>query len=324
MFFVAAVSGAVGQNPVSEVEVMAGAEARIEKYRKADGVVRVVDREGEPVAGVRIHIEQTRHAFLFGCNAFPVLGHADPKREETYQRRFTDLLNYATLGFYWGAYEREAGRTNEAQLRKQAEWCKSRGIATKGHPLVWHEVYPAWGPKDADSARESQRKRIADIVGRFAGLIDRWDVVNEATVSDRFNNGIGLWAKRDGAATMVGESLSWARAANPKSTLLYNDYNVGPAFEKLAGDLAKQKHPFDVIGIQSHMHTGEWTLAKAWQVCETYARFEKPLLFTELTVLSGERGWERPKPWPSTAEGEARQAEYVEKMYTLLFSHPAV
>ena len=58
----------------------------------------------------------------------------------------------------------------------------------------------------------------------------------------------------------------------------------------------------DAIGIQSHMHGGEWPLEKAWQVCETYARFGRPLHFTELTVLSGEHGWERPRPWPTTPE----------------------
>lgn len=79
----------------------------------------------------------------------------------------------------------------------------------------------------------------------------------------------------------------------------------------------------DAIGIQSHMHNGEWTIPRAWELCQTYARFGRPLHFTELTVVSGEHGWER-KPWPTTPEGEARQAEYVAKLYTVLFSHPSV
>ena len=317
-------SGPLLQPPPSEAELLAGAERRIEKHRKADAIVRVVDRDGEPLSGVKVRAEQIRHAFLFGCNAFPLLGHRDPRLAQLYQKQFSDLFNYATLGFYWGAYEREPGKTNEELVRAQARWCRARGIAVKGHPLVWHEVYPAWGPKDAEAARESQRKRIAEIVGGFVGLIDRWDVVNEATVTERFDNGIGMWAKRDGAAKMVGESLEWARAANPKAILLYNDYNIGPAFEKLAGELLKEKRPLDALGIQSHMHRGEWPLAKAWEACESYARFGKPLHFTELTVLSGEHGWEKPRPWPTTTAGEARQAEYVEKLFTLLFSHPAV
>ncbi len=161
-------------------------------------------------------------------------------------------------------------------------------------------------------------------MAQFAGLIDRWDVVNEATVSDRVDNGVGHWVKRDGDGAVVGEALAWAREANPGALLLYNDFNVGDDFEKLVEDLLAAGAPIDAIGIQSHMHGGEWPIARVWEVCEEYARFGKPLHFTELTVLSGEHGWNREQPWPSTAEGEARQADYVEKVYTVLFSHPAV
>jgi len=122
----------------------------------------------------------------------------------------------------------------------------------------------------------------------------------------------------------VGECLSWARQAGPRACLLYNDYNVSPEFEALVVALKEQGSPFDAIGIQSHMHHGEWTLEKAWTVCETYARFGLPLHFTELTVLSGEHGWLKAPPWPTTPEGEAAQAEYVARLYTVLFSHPAV
>jgi endo-1,4-beta-xylanase len=45
-----------------------------------------------------------------------------------------------------------------------------------------------------------------------------------------------------------------------------------------------------------------------------------------MTVLSGERVWDKPKAsdWPSTPEGEAFQAREAVRFYTMLFSHPAV
>jgi hypothetical protein len=49
--------------------------------------------------------------------------------------------------------------------------------------------------------------------------------------------------------------------------------------------------------------------------------------FTELTILSGAKGWELAREgqaWPSTPEGEAEQARDVSRIYTLLFAHPAV
>jgi endo-1,4-beta-xylanase len=324
VMLLAATARIEAQSPMTEKELLASADARIEKYRKADAVVRVVGADGKPLAGVAVHIEQTRHAFLFGCNAFPLLHHADPKQEETYQREFAALLNYATLGFYWKAYEPQPGVTRETLLEAQARWLKEHGIETKGHPLVWHEVYPDWAPSDADEARTKLLQRIHDIVRHFAGLIDRWDVVNEATSAPGFDNGEAAWIKRDGAAVVVGEALSAARVANRKAFLLYNDFKTDVTYEDLAQRLLKDRKPVNCFGIQSHMHGGEWPLTKAWQVCETFARFRKPLHFTELTVISGEHGWRKPLPWPTTPEGETRQADYVEKLYTLLFSHPAV
>ena len=52
--------------------------------------------------------------------------------------------------------------------------------------------------------------------------------------------------------TVVGEALGWARKANPGSSLLYNDFNVGEDFEKLVADLLAASAPMDAIGIQSH------------------------------------------------------------------------
>jgi len=313
-------SGQAQEDPLSPVEI----QARIDRIRKTDAEVTVVDSRGRPIPGATVKVEQTRHRFLFGANAFPLLGDRDPKREALYEKRFTDLLNYATVPFYWGAYEPTPGKTREAAVRRQAEWLRDHGVSLKGHPLVWHEVYPGWAPKDPDETEARLHDRVTEIVSHFKGLIDRWDVVNEATVSARTDTGVGAWAKRDGAASMVATCLRWAHAANPKAVLLYNDYNISQDLEDLLGALLKAKAPISVIGLQSHMHGGETPLPDIWQRCEAYARFGLPIHFTELTVLSGEHGWNRALPWPTTAEGEERQADYVEKLYALLFSHPAV
>ena len=79
---------------------------------------------------------------------------------------------------------------------------------------------------------------------------------------------------------------------------------------------------YDVIGIQSHMHGGYWGAARTWEVCERFARFGKPLHFTETTVVSGpEEGCRAGRPRPRAS---SEQAEQVAEFYTVLFSHPAV
>jgi len=319
---------------LSEAELLAGADARIEKHRKADATISVVDAAGKPVRGAKITVEQTRHAFLFGSNIFQWGRCGDDALEAAYRKRFAELLNYATLPFYWASYEPQEGEPRHEETERVARWCKEHGIATKGHPLAWNSADPRWLPGDLDEIRRLQMERIDDCVSRFAGLIDRWDVVNEATHFDREEfvrrrapKHSAMWQKV-GQMEFTRECFTHARKAGPKATLLINDYRTDAAYERVIEQLVDEhgKRRYDVIGIQSHMHGGAWPTAKIWEVCERFARFGVPLHFTETTVLSGERAWQggRRGDWPSTPEGEAYQAENVTRFYTMLFSHPAV
>lgn len=312
-------------------QLLAQADQRIEKHRKADATVSLLDASGKPVPGAKLVVEQTRHEFLFGSNIFLWGRAGDEKAEEAYRQQFAELLNYATLGFYWPSYEPREGRPNHAYAERVAKWCKEHGILCKGHPLAWNFADPRWLPDDVQEVRKLQLARIDDCVRRFAGLIDRWDVVNEATHFDRDQflkqapKTSALWQKF-GRTEFTVECFQSARTANPKATLLINDYRTDPPYEKVIEKLVDRdgKRLYDVIGIQSHMHGGTWSTGKIWEVCERFARFGVPLHFTETTILSGERGGERKRPWKTTPEGEQYQAREVVRFYTMLFSHPAV
>jgi len=310
----------------------AAIRARIEKYRQGTLAVRVVDSRGKPVPGATVRLAQTRHAFLFGCNFFG-LDPADPSpAQKAYQTEFTGLLNYATLPFYWGSFEGTRGKPDYARLQTLAAWSVAHGVAVKGHPLVWHEVWPGWAPTDPDAAIPLLHTRVADLVPRYKDTIHVWDVLNEANgaAGQTPPNGESRWIKRDGPAPVVETALGWARAAGRglPETFLYNDYNTGQDNVALLTRLQKDGKLPDAIGLQSHMHGGEWPLAKVWAVCQTFARFGRPIHFTETTVLSGPR---RDNPtnatltdWNTTPDGEAKQAAYVARLYTVLFSHPSM
>lgn len=308
------------------------ADERIAQIRCCDVKIEVRDADGRPVAGAQIEVKQKRHAFLFGSNIF-TWSIADQNLEKAYRERFAELLNYATLPFYWWSYEPAQGKPQHDRTEQVAQWCRDHGIATKGHPLMWNFSEPSWLPDDLSLVRRMQLARIDDCVRRFQGLIDRWDVVNEAVHFDRENclrrapRLSAVW-KEAGRAEWTRECFDTARRANPKATLLINDYRTDPPYEKLIEQLADDqgKPIYDAIGIQSHMHGGAWPPGRVWQVCEQFKRFGVPLHFTEVTILSGERRSEerRGTPWPSTPEGERYQAEEVVKFYTTLFSHPSV
>ncbi len=310
----------------------AAIQARIRKYRMGTLTVRVVGPDGKPVANAQVQMTQTRSAFLFGCNVFGYDPADSSPSQKAYRKQFAALFNYATLPFYWGSFEPSPGKPDYARLSATADWCALNGITPKGHPLVWHQVWPAWAPNTPDAAIPLLQARVADLVPRYKNTIHYWDVLNEANgaAGQTPPNGESEWIKRDGRASVVETALGWARTAGKgqTETFLYNDYNTDSANVALLTQLQRDGKLPDALGIQSHMHGGTWPLAKVWAVCERFSQFGRPIHFTETTVLSGPArnvDFNAPYPtdWHTDPADEAAQAEYVSQFYTVLFSHPS-
>lgn len=312
-----------------EADLLAEAHERIARHRRRRGTLVLRNAAGRPLAGARVRLEQTRHEFLFGCNLFMFDRCGEAAAETAYRERFAALLNFATLGFYWASYERERGRPNYEYTERVLEWTRARDIRCKGHPLVWDHPAgsPRWLPEDDDELARLSDGRVREIVTRFQGRLDTWDVVNEAThLPDRANKTrMARWGEKLGPVPYTRRALEIARAANPRATLLVNDYRLEPRYYKLLDALrdAEGRPLYDAVGLQSHMHDRPWPLARIWEVCDTYARLDRPLHFTETTVVSGPRLGPGENWGPTTPELEARQAEYVEQFYTMVFAHPA-
>jgi GH35 family endo-1,4-beta-xylanase len=324
----------------SRDRILGQVDADIERHRKGEAALRLVGLDGKPLAGgLAVKIEQKRHKFLFGCNIFKLYKCRTADDNAAYEKHFAELLNFATLPFYWWSYERQQGKPDDERTDQVVRWCKAHSFTTKGHPLAWNYGDPRWLADDPEAAMKAQLKRIGRCVRRFKNDIDIWDVVNEATHYDRDHVRkqapiLTEAIRRMGIGRFVREAFRMARQANPKATLLINDYRTDPSYaEKVISELIDEagKPLYDVIGIQSHMHGGHWSAKKTQDVCDRFAKFGKPLHFTETTLVSGEQGWDLGKKrrdpnfrWVSTAEGEKRQAKQVAEFYSILFSHPAV
>ena len=308
-------------------------DARIREYRTAPVTLTVRDAAGRPLANAEVTVEQTRHRFLFGCNGFHLVDQ-DAAYRERYREAFAALLNFATLPFYWGGYEPAPGETNRERLTAMANWCREQGIRAKGHPLCWHEVPPAWlGGLPVEEIHRLQLARITREVSGFAGLIDTWDVVNEVMATPAYHpeNPITRLCNATSLEALVRDTFTTARRANPHATLVLNDFDTAPACAEQEQRLLDADIPIDVIGVQSHMHVGYWGAEKSWEVCRRFTALDKPVHFTELTILSGklkspdDRDWHfKHTDWPSTPEGEARQETEVREFYRLLFSCPGI
>lgn len=336
LFMTAALLGA--DRPMTEQDILDQADARIQRYRTSEVTLKLIPPTDVVLKpDIKIKVEQTRHAFLFGCNIFMLFKAGNAETNTAYAKQFAELFNYATLPFYWWGYEAQRGRPDYEGTRPIAEWCWEHGVRPKGHPLAWNYIDPPWLPDDPDEVMTLQFKRIEQCVERFKGQISVWDVVNEATHYDRPDcekNAAKLTRaiKKIGVGEYLRGAFRAARKANPKATLIINDYRrdldyANRVIKELVDEQGKPL--YDVIGLQSHQHGGPVPLKQLWEECERFAVFGKPLHWTETTFLSGKEGWNltatRPAyTWESTPDGEKRQAEQAARFYTVLFSHPAV
>lgn len=315
-------------NNLREWWILQGAKDRIEQVRKGNAYLTIVDDNGTPVRGARIYFEQQTHEFLFGSNLTPLGSNGPNAVNQDWANAYTGLFNYGTLPFYWNDYEPAQGTNNEQTLRAMADWARKRGIVTKGHPLISADAVPAWAPPAMQDMQNAIEKRLKEITGAFCALTDYWDVVNEPVSAPRSNNPLGNWMNARTPAVACADALGWARSGCPKGTMIINDYRTDQDYRDLLQNIVRQKGRFDAIGIESHMHRGNWPLYQVWDICERFRDLDVPIHFTEVTVISGAFntgvGNQPPAQWPSTPQGEALQADYVEKFYTLLFSHQSV
>lgn len=318
-------------------------DAGIRKVRSADVTVSLRDSQGRPVANEDVVVAQRSHRFLFGCNGFEAVplanGELSPAATEAAQAslaKWLDLFNVATLPFYWGRFEPQRGHPDTARLRRAAEWFVERGCRVKGHPLCWHTITADWllDLPDAEIV-DAQLARIRREVSGFAGLIASWDVINEVVIMptfDRYDNGITRMCRRLGQVGTVRATFDAARGANPAAILLLNDFDVSEAYEALIEQCLDAGIAIDALGIQSHMHQGWWGEEKTRAVLARFGRFGLPLHFTETTIVSGrlmppeieDLNEYQVDDWPTTPDGEARQADEVVRHYRMLLADPAV
>ena len=312
------------------------------QHRKAEARIQLLNPDGTPAANRSVKVDQTSHKFLFGCGAFDaveLMKTEDAEKRAFLQERmdkWLKLFNYGTLPFYWGRYEPVEGQTAYTETMAAAKWLREKGVQVKGHPLCWHTACANWLMQFSnEEILRRQLERIRRDVTAYKGVIDMWDVINEVVIMpvfDKYDNAITRICKEKGRIQLVREVFAAAKESNPDAVLLINDFNTTWAYEILVNGLLEAGVPITAIGIQSHQHQGYWGLEKLNDVLERFSQFKLPIHFTENTLISGEimpdyivdlNDWQVDE-WPSTPEGEERQAREISEMYTVLFNHPLV
>ncbi len=311
--------------------------------RLVQAEITLVDREQHPLANREVTVQQTGHKFLFGTAAFDLIPLVNGElsgeklaQETQWADNILSIFNAATLPFYWNVFEPVRGKPRTDEFKQTARWCIDHGLKVKGHPLCWHTLTAPWLLEMTDEQiLQAQLERIQRDVSGFRGLIDTWDVINEVVIMpifDKYDNGITRLCKYMGRIQTVKAMFEATREENPGATLLINDFETSTSYDILVEGCLEAGIQIDVIGIQSHMHQGYWGVEKTLEILERFSRFGLPIHFTETTLVSGhlmppeivDLNDYQVQDWPSTPEGEERQAREAVLHYATLFANPLV
>ena len=320
-----------------EDETAARVAEGIEKNRKADAAVRLLDADGTPLRGLRVRARQTRHAFKHGANLFMLGEFGDEAKDARYAERFAAAFNLATLPFYWCDLEPEPGRTrygaDAPRIYRRPPpdrclaWCERNGVEPKAHCLDYPKTTPAWAHGTPEREWALLDAHFADLAARYAARIPMWEVTNEL-----------YWEKDFGSSIYYGpeflqKNFRLAARHFPGNHLVANESTQiwGWNFRGDRGDYfmllekaLREGVRIDAAGLQFHLfceranYPGEADKLlrpdRIFKVMDTYATLGIPLQVTEVTVPA----------WDATPEAEALQAETVRRLYEVWFSHPAM
>lgn len=293
------------------------AAERIDQLRKQDLRVVVRDAKGKPVVGAEVVVHQTRQAFGFGSAV--VAQTLTRPGNERYKQLVTELFNTAVfennlkwqpLAGDWGE-----GWTVEAAL-KGADWLAQRGIALRGHTLVW----PSWRnlPRslkqlehDPAKLRAAVNGHVSELAAALRGKVVHWDVMNEPFDNHDLMDILGNDAM-----------LEWfkaARAADPSAQLFINDYAIlsgGPGdtphrdhYERTIRFLIDKGAPLDGVGMQGHFGATLTGPEDVLKLLDRYAKLGKQIWITEYDV---------------DIDDEELAGRFTRDFLTTVFSHPAV
>lgn len=291
------------------------AQERIEKIRKGDLTLQIVDAAGKPVPDAAVEIRQTRSAFGWGTAVVAGRILADGPDADKYREFLAKYCNRAVFenDLKWFGWQ---NRRNRADVFRALDWLDERQIDVRGHCLVWpswRNSTPRWkelasNPEALDAAI---REHIRDEASSLRGRVVDWDVVNE--IHD--NNDI---------LKILGDDIlvDWfqeARAADPNARLFINDYGIlsgegldrrkQTSYFQAIKKLLEAGAPVGGIGMQSHFGQTATPPERLLEILDRFAELGLPISITEHDVDTVDKKF---------------QAEFTRDFMTAAFSHPVV
>lgn len=305
------------------------ANTRINQIRKGDLKVNVVDRNGAPINGATVYVQQLNHAYKFGSAVTAALLTGTSADAEIYRSRVTSHFTTSVLenDLKWGLWECTTCQSfQKPNTRTSIQWLLDRSIAVRGHNLIW----PGWNFMPSGSQSLSASDLQNRITARFndvlndagvKGKLYQWDVLNEPYTNYDVQGRIAGVANVPSSNGVLGnqEMVRWfqmARQLEPNTKLFINDYDILAAggldvnhqnyYYAVINWLLDNGAPLDGAGIQGHFG-GPTPIDRMQEIIARYSQLRVPLAITEYDFNSTD---------------ESLQSDFTNDFMTLIFSYP--
>ncbi len=287
----------------------------IDQYRKADLEIRVVDVAGNPIQGVKVDVEMTKHAFNFGTFVGHEFVKENGQKNDTYHQSFHKNFNMATAPLYWQDWGWNGGF--KGNYRETVKYLHNNQINWRGHPIIWPgENYMPSDIKAEKGNTGKQRKMVLDHVRDVMGFVKGYDpiavdMVNEVRVNQYFID--------SGDPGLIKDAFKLAHEVAPDIPLFVNDYGILNSgglnaksiefYHRWIKDMLAVDIPLGGIGFQAHFGAGLTPPARVIEILDGFGQYNLPLHITEFDV--------------DTLDEQA-QAAYTRDFLIAAFSQPNV
>lgn len=301
----------------------------IEKYRKSNARLELSDADGRTLTEGTYEINQTRQAFGFGVSipffqdpvGDPGPDFEPPPVTPKELAMVKGVFNYSVIPFSakWQRLEPEEGQRHYEELDKYVDWCAKNGIRMEFHYLSGFT--PRWVQlKSREEQKEAWLRHCRQCVDRYHDRIKYWQVINDSRLT--------MWAAE--AFREIHAKYPDLKLGTSNCSQFYSPYS---GVQALSGgmmlgaseieELQAEGVKVDFFSSHGHKPMGVWPdMRMVYEALDAFASYGVKVHVSEATLDIGlamvsqvrtEQKWS-----PELA------AEFFEKYYTVLFSHPAM
>ncbi len=316
-------------------EWLSAARKRIEKIRKENISVQVLDKNGKAVEGSLVKIKMLKHAFGFGSAVSAHHLMINSGGSNRYREIFLGRFNKSVLHNDLKSAAWEAGKINPAesifhhtQTFSALSFLEMSNIPVRGHYITLGQfpkninlLHYGYHNDKLDEYKIDLFDHIKEKVSAVGNLVSEWDVINHplglggATLDKLFGKQIFL------------DIFKSVHELNPNAILYLNEGNIlsnqrrADKYGEIIRYLIENEAPIGGIGIMGHMKRNFLTSpTEIMKILDQFALFKLPIQITEFDVQFGGRGQ---RAFLSDKELEL-QADYTRAFLTAVFSHPSV